>query len=89
MLLDLEGSRVSSLLVDPPFNFWTHPVGPAVALPGHGGQLGVQEVPGLVDALRLERKTKPDQRPAELEICVLLRHRCTQVDIPPREPLRR
>lgn len=45
---------MSSLLADPCFNLWTHPVGPAVALSGHGGQLGVQEVSGLVDALRGE-----------------------------------
>lgn len=32
----------------------THPVGPTVALPGHGCQLGVQEISGLVDTLRRE-----------------------------------
>lgn len=31
---------------------WTHPVGTAVTLPGHGCQLGVQEISGLVDTLR-------------------------------------
>lgn len=54
MLLDFETSQVSSLLADADFNFWTHPVGPAVALSGHGCQLGVQEVSGLVNALRGE-----------------------------------
>lgn len=35
----------------------TYPVGPAVALPGHGRQLGIQKVSGFVDALRKNKST--------------------------------
>lgn len=94
MLLDFETSRVSSLLADADFNFWTHPVGPAVALSGHGCQLGVQEVSGLVDALRGEEYKARSVGSSRLQACrvwhcFLLRYRCTSADIPPREPLRR
>ena len=32
----------------------THPVGPTVALPGHGCQLRIQQVSGLIDALQTQ-----------------------------------
>lgn len=37
--------------------FGTHPIRPTVALSRHGSQLGVQQVPGFVDALREKQET--------------------------------
>lgn len=37
--------------------FGTHPIRPTVALSRHSSQLGIQQVPGFVDALREKQET--------------------------------